>query len=328
MAAYQKKAVFIGAGPSAVGQAAFASHTLGWKVMFYAHPDHRIRFNKLAAAGKPNFTTDPEEAVAFADIISIHIRFDGLEDIFRHLKQFDMTNKIMILNNGFFGARICKHIMGDKAPTCILETSTSPVAAWPNNDDTGLELADVKRNLIIGLLERMPDNATKARIADLYGRGLKWVDSDVVGAFSIDNPLIYTVAVIFGAAAIGKRLSNFHLYKDAYCRPAVELRELLEDEVISLAKTAFGIDLTRQYKRMNEFYDFEFQNFEDFARHSPVHNRRTLLPTTFAHRFCQEDVSALLFFRKLANVFGTKTETMDWVQMSKQSLASQQNLES
>ncbi|MFH1593263.1 MAG: NAD/NADP octopine/nopaline dehydrogenase family protein [Candidatus Omnitrophota bacterium] len=332
-----KKVTVLGAG-NAGHAISFEISLCGGEVMLFEHPNFAKNLDgirqrggieavkELQAEGKnvpamlsgfakiAGLTSDPKEAMDFADIIVMIVPQFAQETIFKLIMPHLRDGQTIVIMPGNFGSLIFKKIMrenGVNKKITFVETSSIPYAVrvigpgtvYIEGKKTALSAASLPANEINNAIK------TLEGVLILEIKPLKNVLEIGLGN---PNMIMHVATATLGMGPMESRKGQIQFYKEG-CSPSVaKVLEREDLERIDVGK-AFGLELKPFVEIVNEFYNLSMKSIRDFAENTPVHNRMPNdSPKSPKERYISEDCPCgLVPVSAFGKAGGVPTPTID-----------------
>ena len=236
-------------------------------------------------------TTDPKEAMDFADTVVMIVPAFAQESIFRLVMKHLRDGQIFVLLPGNFGSLIFKRIMkeeGINKKVTFVETTSIPYAVriigpgtvYIEGKKTAFSLASLPSSEI--------DNAIKAMEGVLF---LDTIPIENVLAAGLSNPnmIMHVATATLGMGPMESREGKIQFYREGCSSTVAKVLEK-EDEERCAVGSAYGLKLMKFVDVVNTFYGLDMKSIRDFAENTPIHNRMPNdSPKSPKERYISED---------------------------------------
>jgi len=253
-------------------------------------------------------TTDPGEAMDFADVVVMIVPQFAHEAIFKLVMPHLRDGQTMVVLPGNFGSLVFKKMMieaGLSRAVTFVETTSIPYAVRIVGPGQ-VYIEGKKVGLTAGSL---PSSGTGKALEDLKDVLLLKVsplENVLAAGLSNPNMIMHVATAALGMGPMESRGGRIQFYAEG-CSPSVAKVLEREDEERLAVGRAFGLNLLSFVDTVNVFYGLDARSIRDFAASTPVHNRMPNdSPKSPRERYIHEDCPCGLVpvyeFGKLAGV--------------------------
>ncbi|MBU1726546.1 MAG: NAD/NADP octopine/nopaline dehydrogenase family protein [Candidatus Omnitrophica bacterium] len=309
-----KKVTVLGAG-NAGHAAAFEISLNGQEVMLFEHPNFAKSLDgirqkggieavkELTTEGKivpammsgfakiTGLTTDPKEAMDFADIVVMLVPQFAQETIFKLMMPYLRDGQIFVVLPGNFGSMIFRKLMkegGINKKVTFVETTSIPYAVrviapgtiYIEGKKSAFSAASLPASEINNVIEALKD-VLFLKIIPLKNVLEVWLSNP--------NMIMHVATATLGMGPMESRQGKIQFYAEG-CSPSVaKVLEKEDEERLAVGK-AYGLDLMSFVDVVNNFYELNMKSIRDFAEHTPIHNRMPNdSPKSPKERYISED---------------------------------------
>ena len=309
-----KKVTVLGAG-NAGHAAAFEISLNGAEVMLFEHPDFAKSLDgikqkggieavgELTAGDKvipamlsgfakiAGLTTDPREALGFADVILMFVPQFAQEAIFKLVMPYLKDGQVFVILPGNFGSLIFKKMMreaGIDKKVIFVETTSIPYAVrviapgtiYIEGKKTAFSAASLPASKIKGVLEALK-GVLFLEVIPLKNVLEVWLSNP--------NMIMHVATATLGMGPMESRQGRIQFYAEGCSVSVAKVLEKEDQERLAVGK-AYGLKLMSFVEIINSFYSLNVKSIRDFAENTPVHNRMPNdSPKSPKERYISED---------------------------------------
>jgi len=326
-----KRVTVLGAG-NAGHAIAFEISLKGGEVMLFEHPDFTLNLKgirqrggieavaeidaegRAAPAALSGFakidglTTDPKEAMDFADVVVMTVPEFAQAAIFRLVIPYLRDGQTMAVLPGNFGSLVFKKTMkeaGVDKEIIFVETNTIPYGVRVVGPGQAYILGK-KKALSAASLPASETDGALDRLKDVLLLEVCPLENVLAAGLSNPNMIMHVATAALGMGPMESREGRIQFYAEG-CSPSVAKVLEKEDEERLAVGRAYGLNLLSFVETVNVFYGLNMKSIRDFAENTPFHNRMPNdSPKSPRERYIHEDCPCGLVpvheFGKLAGV--------------------------
>ncbi|NQT49023.1 MAG: NAD/NADP octopine/nopaline dehydrogenase family protein [Chloroflexi bacterium] len=304
----------------------------GGEVMLFEHPDFAKNLDgirqrggieaiaELHAEGKAvpsmlsgfakiaGLTTDPKEAMDFADVVVMIVPEFAQKTIFGLVMPHLRDGQTMAILPGNFGSLIFKKMMkeaGVNKHITFVETTTIPYAVRIVGPGQ-VYIEGKKVALSAASLPASGTNSALDSLKDVLLLKIDPLENVLAAGLSNPNMIMHVATAALGMGPMESREGRIQFYAEG-CSPSVAKVLEREDEERMAVGEAYGLNLMTFVEMVNSFYGLNMKSIRDFAENTPVHNRMPNdSPKSPRERYIHEDCPCGLVpvhgFGKLAGI--------------------------
>lgn len=331
------KVTILGAG-NAGHALAFEVASNGGDVMLYEHPDFAKNLAGIKQRGGieavkelevkgitvpamlsgfakiTQLTTDPQEAIDFADIIVLIVPEFAHIPVFKLMLPYLRDGQLFITLPGNFASLRFKkmlHEAGSKKDLTFVDAGSIPYAVRIIGPGT-IYIEGKKSAFQVGALPAGELVNVMARLQEvLFLRLVPAADTLLVGLAN-PNMIMHVATAVLGMGPMESRQGEIQFYAEG-CSAAVA-KVLEQEDLERLAVcAAYGRKTETFLETINLYYGLQMKNIRDFAKNTPIHNRMPNdSPKSPCERYISEDCpSGLVPVWHFGRLFGIACPTIE-----------------
>jgi len=309
-----KKITVLGAG-NAGHAAAFEISLNGSDVMLFEHPDFAKSLDgikskggieavkELKTGGKvvpamlsgfsriKGLTTDPKQAMDFADVIVMFVPQFAQEAIFKLVMPHLRDGQVFAILPGNFGSMIFRNMMkaaGINKEITFVETTSIPYAVRVISPGT-IYIEGKKNALSAASLPAREINDAVRALKDALLLEITPLENVLEVWLSNPNMIMHVATATLGMGPMESRQGKIQFYAEG-CSPSVAKVLEAEDKERLAVGRAYNLKLMSFLEIVNNFYGLNMKNIRDFAENTPIHNRMPNdSPKSPGERYISED---------------------------------------
>ena len=313
----------LGGGNTAFSLAAKLSLD-GHAVMLWEHPDFAWTIEPIRAsltihlegpavsgtATLAGVTTDPAEALAWADTLVCSVPSYAHNAFIEQLAPFLRPNHLLLLMPGNLGALAFAEALAEQgaAGTVVVESDTAPYVCRKLAPDRAVIWGMVDR-LGVGVFPSSQTNEVLPAIQQLFPGAAAYADAVECG-LSAMNPVVHPAGVLMNAGRVEKSRGEFYFYDEGVTPAVCAVIEQVDAERLAIG-AALGYDLVPV---ADAFHAAGFGPRGDLW--SVINGSRMLTalraPGSLETRWLSEDVPyGIATWAAIADDLGIETPVMD-----------------
>ncbi|MFC1576057.1 NAD/NADP octopine/nopaline dehydrogenase family protein [Candidatus Omnitrophota bacterium] len=241
-------------------------------------------------------TTDPKEAMDFADVILMVVPAFAQESIFKMVMPHLRDGQTFVIMPGDFGSLVFRKMIeeaGIKKKVTFVETVSIPYAVRITGPGE-IFIMGKKTAFSLGVLPASEtDNAIKA-LKDVLLLKLVPLNNVIAAGFGNPNMIIHVPTATLNMGAMESRKGAIQFYKEGASQTVSKVLEAMDKERMAIGE-ALGLKMLTFVESVNVFYSLSMKSIRDFTLNTPIHNNMPNdSPKGPKERYISEDCPYLL----------------------------------
>ena len=218
-------------------------------------------------------TTDPKEAMNFADIVMMMVPAFGQEAIFELVMPHLRDGQLFVLMPGNFGSLIFNKMMRDakiNKKVTFVEATSIPYAVRIIGPGT-IYLLGVKTAVSAGALPAAEINNVVNKLKGVLSLKIIPLANVLEAGLSNGNMIVHTPTSTLNMGLAESTGGKGQFYRDGVSPTVAKVLEAVDAERLAVGK-AFGLKLMSFVEIINNFYSLNVSSIRQFVVETPYHN--------------------------------------------------------